>query len=220
MYEVLEKLMREYNIRPHHIAKATGISSSVFTDWKKGRYVPKVDKLEKIADFFGLPVQVFFSDISELPNFMKQQDKEKLHESNQKVNEIEGLAPLTPIYEVACGEGRVNYNYASEYDTMDDMTNAEESSWCIVRGDSMAPTLREGDKVRIIATTAVTSKDYALVKINGNEATIKFVDIVENGLWLRAENPEVYPDRFFSVMEVMTLPVTIVGKAVEVRRSL
>ena len=215
MYEILESLMREYNIRPSHIAKATGISSSVFTDWKKGRYTPKVDKLEKIADFFGLPVQVFFSDVSELPKYLQIQDKEKLHESHQKVNQLEE----SPIYEVACGEGRINDGCA-EYDTIDDMVNAEESSWCVVRGDSMFPTLREGDRVKIIATTAVTSQDYALVKINGDEATIKHVDIVENGLWLKAENPEVYPDKFFSVMEVMMLPVTIVGKAVEIRRKL
>ena len=30
------------------------------TDWKKGRYVPKQDKLQKIADYFDVPVTVFF----------------------------------------------------------------------------------------------------------------------------------------------------------------
>lgn len=56
MYESFERLLRERGIRASDVAKATGISSSTFTDWKKGRYQPKADKLEKIASYFQVPV--------------------------------------------------------------------------------------------------------------------------------------------------------------------
>ena len=36
------------------VAKATGITKSTFSDWKTGRSKPKQDKLQKIADFFGV----------------------------------------------------------------------------------------------------------------------------------------------------------------------
>lgn len=40
----------------YKVAKATGISTGSMTDWKKGRSAPKVDKLQKIADYFGVSV--------------------------------------------------------------------------------------------------------------------------------------------------------------------
>lgn len=54
MYEIFEKLLKEKNIKVADVTRATGIASSTFTDWKKGRYTPKQDKLEKIADYFGV----------------------------------------------------------------------------------------------------------------------------------------------------------------------
>ena len=44
------------------VAKATGIYKSTFSDWKYGRSVPKIDKLQKIADFLGVSVSVLMND--------------------------------------------------------------------------------------------------------------------------------------------------------------
>lgn len=63
MYEVLERLMKEKGVKASDVAKETGIPSSVFTDWKKGRYVPKADKLYALAKYFGVPMEVFFEPI-------------------------------------------------------------------------------------------------------------------------------------------------------------
>ena len=60
MYEVLERLMKEKGVKASDVAKATGISQSVFTDWKKGRYTPKADKLYVLAKYFDVPMDVFF----------------------------------------------------------------------------------------------------------------------------------------------------------------
>ncbi len=56
MYEIFEKLLKEKNVKVADITRATGIASSTFTDWKKGRYTPKQDKLQKIADYFGVTI--------------------------------------------------------------------------------------------------------------------------------------------------------------------
>lgn len=39
------------------IAKGANITKSTFSDWKAGRYVPKQEKLQKIADFLGISVE-------------------------------------------------------------------------------------------------------------------------------------------------------------------
>ena len=56
MYEQFEKLLNEHGVKAADVAKATGIRHSTFTDWKMGRTNPKIDKLKKIADYFGVTV--------------------------------------------------------------------------------------------------------------------------------------------------------------------
>lgn len=57
MYEVFERLLKAKGLTASAISKATGVSTSTFTDWKKGRYTPKADKMQKIADFLGVSVE-------------------------------------------------------------------------------------------------------------------------------------------------------------------
>lgn len=57
MYEVFERLCRDKGVRPSDVSKATGISAATFSSWKSGAYAPKTDKLQKIAEYFGVTVE-------------------------------------------------------------------------------------------------------------------------------------------------------------------
>lgn len=54
MYENYAKIRDSKGFRDSDVAKGTGIRSSVFSDWKKGRYKLRYDKLQKIAEFLGV----------------------------------------------------------------------------------------------------------------------------------------------------------------------
>lgn len=54
MYARYVKLRDARGLRDTDVAKATGINQTTFSEWKKGKGVPKVPKLLKIADFFGI----------------------------------------------------------------------------------------------------------------------------------------------------------------------
>lgn len=54
MYEIFEKLLLKYGVTAYRVAKETGITTATLTNWKKGKYTPKQDKLQKIADYFGV----------------------------------------------------------------------------------------------------------------------------------------------------------------------
>lgn len=56
MYEIFAKLLEKHGITAYKVSKATGIAGSTFSDWKNGRSVPKQDKLQKIANYFGVTV--------------------------------------------------------------------------------------------------------------------------------------------------------------------
>ena len=51
--------VRKNNKTAYAVSKETGISQSVLSDWKRGRSNPKVDKLQKLADYFGVSIEYF-----------------------------------------------------------------------------------------------------------------------------------------------------------------
>lgn len=55
-YENFEALCNERGVKPGTVSKATGVSTATLTNWKKGNYTPKSDKLKLIADYFGVDV--------------------------------------------------------------------------------------------------------------------------------------------------------------------
>lgn len=59
MYKVFEALLEKNNETAYRVARETGISTATLTEWKKGTYEPKIEKLMLIADHFGVPVTVF-----------------------------------------------------------------------------------------------------------------------------------------------------------------
>lgn len=57
MYEIFEKLLKEHGIKTADVVKATRLSSTFFSEWKKGKSKsPKPENLQKIADYFGVTV--------------------------------------------------------------------------------------------------------------------------------------------------------------------
>lgn len=198
MLDIIKDLCKSRGISINRLEQELGFSQGSIG--KMGDSVPKADRLYKIAQYFNMSMDDFFDP----------------DEAVRKIQEdINDYLKDKPLYRVAAGEGCYNGAYADETIEADD-----GYEYAKVIGDSMYPTLHDGDTVKILRQTETTPHDYTLVKVDGEHATIKYVEIVSDGVWLRAENKEIYEDRFFSIQEVMTLPVTIIGKVVELRRSL
>lgn len=53
-YDTFDRLCRMKGVTAYQVAKATGVSTSTLSSWKKGRYVPKGEKLKSLADYFGV----------------------------------------------------------------------------------------------------------------------------------------------------------------------
>ena len=59
MYEKFEELLKKNNVTAYRVAKETCVTTSALTSWKQGKYTPKREKLQKIADYFGVSVEYF-----------------------------------------------------------------------------------------------------------------------------------------------------------------
>lgn len=63
MYEKFTSLLEKSNKTAYRVASDTGLSASMFSDWKSGKSKPKVDKLKILADYFGVTIDYFVSEI-------------------------------------------------------------------------------------------------------------------------------------------------------------
>lgn len=89
-----------------------------------------------------------------------------------------------------------------------------------IKGHSMEPQILDGDIVICKCQSDVESGNIAIVLVNGDEATCKQIKKSPEGVTLIGFNPLVYPPHFYSNKEIEELPVRVIGKVVELRRSL
>lgn len=57
MYEVYAKLRDNAGLTDYKVSEELGIARSTLSNWKSGKYTPKADKLQIIADYFGVSVE-------------------------------------------------------------------------------------------------------------------------------------------------------------------
>ena len=62
LYEKFERLLRDRNLTPYRVSRDTGIAQSSLSDWKRGVSKPKVDKLQVLSDYFGVPLKYFLDE--------------------------------------------------------------------------------------------------------------------------------------------------------------
>ena len=144
-----------------------------------------------------------------------------LYEGNIKQTQPKGVkipvlgtipagVPIEAIEEI------LDYEEISE-----DMAKHGEYFALKVKGNSMLPTIKDGDIVIVRQQDDADSGKICVVMINGFDATLKEIKKDPQGLWVLPHNPECdFKPSFFSNQQVEDVPVRIIGVAVEIRRSI
>lgn len=96
MYEIFLKLLEEKGVSAYKVGKATGIAGSTFTDWKTGRSAPKQDKLQKIADYFGVTLDYLMT--GEDQNSPYSDDMADLFIEISRSNDVNRIKRLLSYY--------------------------------------------------------------------------------------------------------------------------
>lgn len=68
MYSIFEQLLQKYNVTTYKVSMETGISQSSLSAWKTGKSNLKQDKLELLADYFGVSMDYLMGRESEENN--------------------------------------------------------------------------------------------------------------------------------------------------------
>lgn len=199
----MKEVMLNRNITQSELSKATGITQSSISDWMRGKYQPKQDKVDIIAKALDVT-----------PSYLMGWNSS----DDVDLTKIKGIMPLKKLRRIpilgqfACGNPILAEENYIGYFTADD--KYLDSDFCLYsRGDSMiGAEISDGDLVFIKKQSDVDDGEIAAVLID-DEATLKRVYKIADKVQLRADNPNYPPTDLDGTQSVI-----ILGRATHVLR--
>nr|DAM46224.1 MAG TPA: Repressor protein CI [Caudoviricetes sp.] len=194
----LNKYLSMYNKTQKEVADAIGVIPQTFNSWCTGQSLPRMGKVQALADYFGINKSDLIdekpaSNIFDIKNIMPMPQMKKV--------------PL--LGTIACGEPIMADENIECYVSVPDHIHADFCLRC--QGDSMINArIFDGDIVYIHKQPIVENGEIAAVLIE-DEATLKRVYIYPDKIILQPENPLYAPKVY--VQEEMN-DIEILGKAI------
>lgn len=192
--------MDKHSITQTEICNTLGIKMPTFSDWVNAKTYPRIDKIELMANYFGISKSDLVEERSNLES--------RLSRKGVTINVLGRVAagiPIDAIEEVIDTE-----------EITEEMAKTGEFFGLKIKGNSMEPRIYENDVVIVRQQNDAESGDVIIATINGDEATCKRLRKYRDGIELISNNPS-YEPMFFSNEEILSKPVRIIGKVVELR---
>lgn len=193
----LKELRKANRMTQSDVAKIVGIGQSGYSFWESGR--SKIDDagLRKLAALYNVSVDYLLGTDN---------------------NQTKASIKIPVLGDVAAGIPIETVENIVDYEEIDAaLASTGEFFGLRIKGDSMEPRIREGDVVIVRKQSDADTGDTAVILVNGDSATVKRIKKEPDGdLWLIPNNP-AYDTKHYTPDEIRTLPVTIIGKVVELR---
>lgn len=205
MAQNIKMYMEDKGISRKEFCKRLGFAYSTVTDWLNAEKYPRIDKIEMMANFFG----VSKADLVE-PHVAAPAQPPA-----QKVTRYTYRIPV--VGRVAAGQPILAQEEIIDYEYIDERLHkgGDQYFGLVVKGSSMEPTIHDGDTIIVRVQETVENGQIAVVLVDGEDATVKEVKESEDGLTLIGHNVAVYTPHFYSREEVEKLPVRIIGRVIQ-----
>lgn len=198
----LSELRKEKGLSQKDFGKIIGAAQNTVSQWENGSREPDNETINRIANFFNVSIDYLLGN-----------------ESTPTTTIDKGIK-IPVLGEVAAGFPMFADENIIDYEEIPaEMAKNDDYFALKIHGDSMEPRICNNDVVIVRKQSDVESGDIAIVLINGDSGTCKKILKYENGITLLSFNI-AYEPRFFTNEEINTLPVTIIGKVVELRGKL
>jgi repressor LexA len=197
MAENITYYMNKHQKSRNDMCEALGVKYTTFTDWVKGNSYPRIDKIELMANYFGISK----ADLVEKRNSAPAKN-------GVTINVLGRVAAGIPI---DCVEEIIDTEEITQ-----DMASTGEFFGLQIHGDSMEPRMKDGDVVIVRQQDDAETDNIVIAVVNGNEATCKRLKKYAEGIALISTNPS-YEPMYFSNKEIAEKPVRIIGVVKELR---
>ena len=200
--KIFAKNLRHYldreNKTQKEVADAIGVSPQTFNTWLQMVALPRMGKVQALADYFGI----------NKPDLLD--DKPEPHEKPRgvKIPVLGDVAAGIPIEAI---EDIIDYEEIDE-----NLARRGEFFGLRIKGNSMSPRIQNGDVVIVRVQQDAESGDIVIAKVNGDDACCKKLLKHNDGITLLSFNQD-YEPLSFNKQDIASLPVSIIGKVVELR---
>lgn len=195
----LNKYLSISNKSQKEVADAIGVSPQTFNTWCQAIALPRMGKVQKLADYFHIGKLDLIDEKSEYPTS---------HRKGVVINVLGRVAAGVPIEAI---EDIIDTEEITE-----EMARTGEFFALQIHGNSMEPRMKEGDVVIVRVQEDAESGDTVIITVNGTDATCKRIKKYRDGIELIPMNPS-YAPMFYTDKEVEELPVRILGRVIELR---
>lgn len=196
----LKKYMAIAGENQVELAAAIGVTKTTTNGYVLGTKVPRMDKIQKIAEHYGISV----SDLLE-ENGTKSSGAAI---TIPVIGKVTAGVPIEAIEEVLCYE-----------EISQSMAKTGDFFGLKVQGNSMYPLLYSGEIIIVRKQDTAENGDIVVALLDNEDATVKRFRIINDGVILEAENEE-YNSIFISQKQIANGKLKIIGKAVESRKKL
>lgn len=199
----LRLALNKKEMKPSTLAYRIGVNSGTISNYLNGKYIPKTEMILKICDVLDCSAE-----------WLSGYSSPALRATNTPVQVpvvgyVAAGVPISAIQEV------LDYEELSPETVRD----GAEYFGLKIKGASMEPRIYDGDVVIVRKQEDVESGQIAIVCVNGDEATCKKIMKQESGILLQPLNPS-YEAIFYTNEQITTLPITIIGRVIELRGKL
>ena len=197
----LKILRLNKKISQQELAGVLGVDRTMIGKYELKNNTPSDEILTKMANFFNVEKAYLLG--------VEEKTKKKTGIKIPVLGRVVAGIPIEAITEI------IDYEEITE-----NVAATGEFFALIAKGDSMNPTIIDGDILIIRQQDTVADGQVAIILIDSMDATVKRVHVTEGGISLLGDNPAIFTPRFYTNAEIETLPIKIIGKVVEIRRKL
>lgn len=183
------------------VARAIGVDRTTYAKYETGASEPSIEMLQRMAKHFNISISGILGEMdgSEGSSYIRI----------PVLGRVAAGIPIDAIEEI------IDY----EDIPAEMVSGGAEYFGLQIKGDSMEPKISNGDIVIVRKQPDVESGEVAVVLVNGNDATVKRVKKSAAGITLIANNP-VYDPKFYSNEDIEKMPISILGRVVELRAKI
>lgn len=200
--EIMAKNIRYYmakhSVTQTELCNTLRIKMPTFSDWVNAKTYPRIDKIELMANYFGISKADLVEDHTKFAPTRK----------GVTINVLGRVAAGIPIEAVT--------DIIDTEEITEELSKTGEFFGLQIHGDSMEPKFSEGDIVIVRQQDDAETGDIVIATVNGNEATCKRLRKYRDGIELISTNPS-YEPMFYDNDEIASKPVRIIGRVVELR---
>lgn len=194
---MIKSLRIENHLTQSALAELCGVHQTAVSQWENGRTMPDAESLKILSDVLNASIDTILGNSS----------------SSEKGVRIPVLGYVRAGIPVEAVEEIIDYEEISPH-----LAATGDFFGLYIRGSSMEPRICEGDIVIVRKQSDIDSGDVAVVLVNSMDATVKKVIKNGTGISLVPFNSD-YSVMNFSAEDISKLPVSIIGKVIELRRK-